>query len=333
MGAWLISVKKVNTLIIVNRVQLLEQWKERLMTFLNNDKSFIGEIGGGKNMRTGIIDIALIQSLNTKGEVQEYVAEYGQVIVDECHHIAAFGYEQVLKSVKAKYVYGLTATPIRRDGHQPITFMQCGPIIYRKTVKAAENFSNMEHLVVPIYTEFRYEEEDLTDKVSIQEIYQAIVEDDKRNEQIFDDVLKALEDGRSPLILTERTAHVEYLENKFKGFVKNIIILKGGMGKKQRQQVYELLNNIKPDEERLIIATGKYIGEGFDDSRLDTLFLAMPISWKGTLQQYSGRLHRNYAGKEKVMIYDYVDDKVPMLLNMYNKRVKGYKNMGYTFIC
>jgi superfamily II DNA or RNA helicase len=331
VGAWLISDKKVNTLIIVNRTSLLEQWKERLMTFLNVDKASIGEIGGGKNKRTGIIDIALIQSLNNRGEVKDYVSEYGQVIVDECHHIAAFGYEQVLRSVKAKYVYGLTATPIRRDGHQPITFMQCGPVIYRKTAKDAEGFSSMERRVVSVHTEFTYKEREASEKITIQELYQSIAEDEKRNDQIFDDVLSALQEGRSPLLLTERTAHVEYLRNKFKGFAKNIITLTGGMGKKKRQDVIEQLRNIGSNEERLIIATGKYIGEGFDDQRLDTLFLAMPVSWKGTLQQYAGRLHRNNGNKKKVVIYDYVDDKVPMLLKMYNKRVTGYKNMGYTF--
>lgn len=331
VGAWLISDKKVNTLIIVNRTSLLDQWKERLMTFLNVDKASIGEIGGGKNKRTGIIDIALIQSLNTRGEVKEYVSEYGQVIVDECHHIAAFGYEQVLRSVKAKYVYGLTATPIRRDGHHPITFMQCGSVIYRKTAKDAEGFSDMERMVVPVHTEFTYNEKNSSGKITIQELYKSIAEDEKRNSQIFDDVLNALQEGKSPILITERTAHVEYLYNKFKGFVKNIITLTGGMDKKRRQEVFEQLKGIGSNEERLIIATGKYIGEGFDDQRLDTLFLAMPISWKGTLQQYAGRLHRNNGNKKKVVIYDYVDDKVPMLLKMNNKRVNGYKNMGYTF--
>lgn len=331
IGAWLVSAKKVNTLIIVNKVNLMEQWKERLMTFLNVDKAAIGEIGGGKDKRTGTIDIALIQSLSTKGDVKEYVSEYGQVIVDECHHIAAFGYEQVLREVKARYVYGLTATPIRRDGHHPITFMQCGPIIYRKTAKEAESFNSMEHIVVPAHTDFDYICTDSSQKLKIQDIYKAIEENEERNNRIFDDVLMALEEGRSPLILTERTAHIEYLQSKFSGFVKNIIVLKGGMGKRQRQQIDEKLKSVGPTEERLIIATGKYIGEGFDDVRLDTLFLVMPISWKGTLQQYAGRLHRSYANKKKVVIFDYVDDKVPMLLNMYNKRVKGYRNMGYSF--
>lgn len=331
IGAWLVSEKKVSTLIIVNRVQLLDQWKERLMTFLKVDRDSIGEIGGGKNKRTGIIDIALIQSLNTKGEVKEYVSEYGQVIVDECHHIAAFGYEQVPKSVKSKYVYGLTATPIRRDGHHPIIFMQCGPIIYKKSTKDMQNFSLIKHIVVPIHTDFQYRGIDIQQKASIQEIYAVIAEDEQRNSRIFNDVLNALEEGRYPILLTERTVHLDYFENKFKGFVKNVITLRGGMGKKQRLRAEDQIKSIKDGEERLILATGRYIGEGFDDPRLDTLFLVMPVSWKGTLQQYAGRLHRSYDSKKKVIIYDYVDDKVPMLLKMYNRRVNGYKNMGYTF--
>jgi superfamily II DNA or RNA helicase len=328
VAASLIAQRKVNTLIIVHRTQLVEQWKERLSAFLDISISSIGQIGGSKNKRTGMVDIATIQSLNQKGIVKELVAEYGQIIVDECHHISAFSFEQVLKHVKAKYVLGLTATPTRKDGHHPIMTMQCGPIRYKVDAKSQAKIRPFDHIVVPRKTYFNVQNRD---ESSIQEIYTALIEDEGRNKVILDDILKSLEEGRSPILLTERTSHVEYFEKKLKGFAKNIIVLRGGMGKKQRQEISEKIASIPDTEERILIATGKYIGEGFDDSRLDTLFLVMPISWKGTLQQYAGRLHRLHSNKNSVKIFDYIDTDIPMLQRMYEKRVKGYKAMGYTF--
>lgn len=328
LAAWLIGERKVNTLILVHRRQLLEQWKERLSTFLNIDIESIGQIGGGKNSRTGIIDIGIMQSLYNNRNVKEFVKDYGQVIIDECHHLAAFSFEQVMKTVKAKYICGLTATPIRKDGHHPIIMMQCGPIRYKVNSKDISKMNEIEHIVIKRNTQFKfcaYEE----GKTSINDIYRSLIEDEPRNNMIFGDILNVLEEGKSPILLTERRSHIDYFEEKFKGFVKNIIVLRGGMGKRQGQAVMEHLKNIPDNEERLIIASGKYVGEGFDDSRLDTLFLVMPISWKGTLQQYAGRLHRTHHNKKVVKIFDYVDNEIPMLNRMFEKRVKGYKNMGY----
>lgn len=323
----IIAKRNINTLILVHRRELMDQWKERLQTFLNLPKDSIGVVGGGKDKRTGIIDIAVIQSLNRKGEVKDYINDYGQIIVDECHHVSAFSFEQVLMNSKAKYVFGLTATPKRQDGHEAIVMMQLGPVRMRVDAKMQAASRGFSLTVKPRYTTFRLPAS--SEKPGIQDIYQLLVTDEERNTMIFDDLLHCLDKGRSPLLLVERTAHVEYFEQRLEKFARNIIVLRGGMGKKQREAIRQRIASIPDDEERIFIATGKLIGEGFDDSRLDTLFLVHPISWKGTLQQYAGRLHRSHVNKSEVQIYDYVDLHVPVLMGMYKKRVKGYRSMGY----
>jgi superfamily II DNA or RNA helicase len=268
--------------------------------------------------------------LRRKGEVKDVVKEYGHVIADECQHISAFSFEQVLRKVRAKYVTGLTATPYRRDGHQPIIIMQCGPI--RHTVKLKARLTNkvLEHHLICRETDFclPFDQEDS----SIQDIYAALILDEKRNQLIFEDILSVLEGGHCPIILTERKDHLEILANELSTFTSNLIILKGGMRTKRRREIMERLAAVPKNEERVLLATGRYIGEGFDDARLDTLFLAMPISWRGTLVQYAGRLHRLHEGKREVRIYDYVDQNVPMLMRMYEKRLKGYRSMGYRLV-
>lgn len=327
VAASIIASRKTNTLILVHRRELMEQWQERLQTFLEVPKHSIGLIGGGKNKRTGIIDIAVIQSLNYKGNVKPFVSEYGQVIVDECHHVSAYSFEQVLREVKAKYVFGLTATPKRQDGQETIVRFQLGPVLLKVDAKALSSSMGFSLRVVPRYTHFQIK---LGEKVSgIQDIYQQLVDNEERNTLIFDDLLTCLDEGRSPLLLVERTAHAEYFAERLQSFAKNVIVLKGRMGKKQREALRAQIASIPDDQERVVIATGKLIGEGFDDARLDTLFLVHPISWSGTLQQYAGRLHRSHVNKEEVKIYDYIDLQVPMLMAMFKKRVKGYRKMGY----
>lgn len=327
LAAWIIAERRTNTLILVHRQQLLDQWRQRLSLFLNLSLTEIGQIGGAKNTQTGAIDVAMLQSLQRKGEVKNLVADYGQIIVDECHHVSAFTFEQVLKQVKAKYILGLTATPIRKDGHHPIILMQCGPIRYRLAEKKLAETRLLHHAVVPRSTDFSLPTE--ATEHSIQDIYHELAQNQARNELIVSDLLKELEAGRSPLLLTERTEHLELLTARLAGSAKHVIQLKGGLGKKQRQAIMDELSAIPDHESRVILATGRYIGEGFDDARLDTLFLAMPISWRGTLQQYVGRLHRAHDNKQEVRVYDYVDTRVPMLARMYEKRVKGYKAIGY----
>lgn len=328
VGAWLIAARKVNTLILVHRQQLLDQWHGRLAMFLDLPANAIGQIGGGKTNRTGIVDVAVIQSLHRKEEVKDFVADYGQIIVDECHHISAFTFEQVMRRVKAKYVVGLTATPIRKDGHHPIIYMQCGPIRFSLSARAMTDATPFEHRVIPRITDFRMQA-DVKD-LTIQDVYAALVGNAARNEMIAADLVRSLESGRSPLLLTGRTEHLKFFAAKLEDAAKQVFILKGGMGKKQRKAVMDALASVPEGEPRAILATGSYIGEGFDDARLDTLFLAMPISWKGTLQQYVGRLHRLHDNKRIVQVYDYIDANVLMLARMYERRLKGYAAIGYT---
>ena len=328
VAAWLIASRKVNTLILVHRQQLLDQWNARLAMFLGLPAKSIGQIGGGTAKRSGCVDIAILQSAHDKEGVKDFVAEYGQVIVDECHHLSAFTFEQVMRRVKAKYVVGLTATPERKDGRHPIIYMQCGQIRFKLSARSMTAATPFEHEVVPRLTDFSLPPEQ-TDK-TIQEVYAALVDDRVRNELILHDLIQATADGRSPLLLTGRTDHLKYFDMELAGKVNNVFMLKGGMGKKQRRSIAEAIAAVPEGEPRVILATGSYIGEGFDDARLDTLFLAMPISWKGTLQQYVGRLHRLHDAKRVVRVYDYVDSNVPMLARMYARRLKGYALIGYT---
>jgi superfamily II DNA or RNA helicase len=328
VGACLIAKRAVNALILVHRRQLMDQWRERLAAFLALPIGHIGQYGGGKTKRTGLIDVAVIQSLQRKGAVEDFVADYGHVIVDECHHLSAVTFERILREVKAKYVLGLTATPTRKDGHQPIIYMQCGPIRFHLSAKKAAESSPLQHKVFPRITDFGWSRPE--NETAIQDIYAALIVSQERNDLIVRDLQRALSSGRSPLVLTSRTGHLDYLAGCLRGGCPHIFILKGGMGAKQRKKLAESLAAVPCKEPRVILATGSYLGEGFDDPRLDTLLLAMPISWKGTLQQYVGRLHRLHDNKSEVHVYDYADVMVPMLARMYKKRLAGYSALGYT---
>ena len=328
VAAWLIAARKVNTLVLVHRRQLLDQWRERLATFLNLPIKSIGQIGGGRRRPTGLVDVAVIQSLNRKQVVDDVVANYGHVIVDECHHISAVSFEQVLRQVKARYITGLTATPQRKDGHHPIIVMQCGPIRHRVNAKEQALARPFKHFVIPRPTNFRLPPS--TEKPEMHELYAALAGNKARNDLMCVDLLRSIKAGRSPILLTERTSQVDEFATRLTNLVKHIVLLKGGMGAKQRRAIAEQLTAIPDGEERVLLATGRYIGEGFDDARLDTLFLAMPIFWRGTLQQYVGRLHRLHDNKREVIVYDYVDDCVPVLSAMYSKRVRGYEAVGYS---
>ena len=327
VGAYLISVRRRNTLVLVHRRQLLEQWRAQLANLLAIDLKEIGLIGGGRDKQTGFIDVAMFQSVIQKGEVKDIVENYGHVIVDECHHVSAFTFEQVLWKARARFILGLTATPYRRDGHQPIILMQCGPIRYKVGLTEVSAKHPFQRRLICQHTSFTIPA--LEAEQNIHNIYASLITDEERNQMILNDVLHVVEEGRSPVLLTERREHLELLAEKLRPFVKNIIILKGGMRIKNRKTIMENLALIPDGETRLLLATGKYAGEGFDDARLDTLFLAMPVSWKGTLVQYAGRIHRLHEGKKNVRIYDYVDSNVPMLMNMFKKRLRGYRALGY----
>ncbi|HYW91878.1 MAG TPA: DEAD/DEAH box helicase family protein [Gammaproteobacteria bacterium] len=327
LGTYLIAQRARSTLILVHRKPLLEQWIAQIALFLGLAGKEIGQIGGGKRRPNGRLDVAMIQSLVRKGVVDDLVAGYGHVIVDECHHIPAVSFERVLSEVKARFVVGLTATPQRRDGHHPIIEMQLGPVRYRADVKSQAANRTFEHKLIVRETPFRLMETHAD--AGIQEIYGALSRDASRNRRILDDVMAVLAEGRSPILLSERKDHVEYFEEALRGLVRHIVVLRGGMSAKQRREAAAQLSEIPDDEERLILATGRYIGEGFDDARLDTLFLTMPVSWKGTLIQYCGRLNRHHPRKREVRIYDYVDREVPMLVRMFGKRLRTYQAIGY----
>ena len=327
IAAHCIARRGVNTLVLVHRRQLLDQWRERLAVFLGIDVKEIGVIAGGKKSPTGNVDIALLQSLNRKGVVPDFVGDYGHVVVDECHHLSAFSFETVLRRVKARFVLGLTATPIRKDGHHPIIFMQCGPVRFRVDARKHAATRPFDHVVIPCPTCFQTPP---GVELPIQQLYAELVSNERRNAQIIRDVLAAVAEGRSPLVLTERKSHADALACALRGKVAHVVVLQGGQDAKARAAVASELAAIPQDTPRVIIATGRYIGEGFDDSRLDTLFLALPISWRGTLQQYVGRLHRLHAGKTEVRVHDYIDGAVPMLSRMFDKRRRGYEAVGYT---
>ncbi len=330
VAAALIAERARNTLVLVHRRELLTQWVERLKTFLDIDPKQIGVIGGGRRKPTGVIDIALIQSLVRLGEVSDLVADYGHLIFDECHHLSAASFELVARRAKARYVLGLSATVARKDGHHPIIFMQCGPVRHRVDARAQAAERGIAHRAKHRSTRFQLPPPlDASDRPAMPAVYAALARDEPRNEMIFDDVLKALEAKRSPIVLTERRDHLEYLQGRFSSFVRHLVVLRGGMSAAERK-ASETALRVPDDQERLILATGRYIGEGFDDPRLDTLFLTMPISWKGTLAQYVGRLHRQHGGKTEVVVVDYVDEAVPMLARMAAKRRTGYRALGYT---
>lgn len=331
VAAKMIALRGCNTLVLVHRRQLVEQWRERLKTFLTVRDGDIGTIGGGKRRPTGRIDIALIQSLVRNGEVDDSVGIYGHLIVDECHHLSAVSFELVARRSKARYVLGLSATVARKDGHHPIIFMQCGPVRYRVDAKAQAATRAFTHIVKLRETGFRLPPElEMGGPPPMSAVYAALGRNDKRNDIIFDDVLKSLKDGRRPVILTERRDHLDALRSRFEKITRHLVVLYGGMSAEERRASEEAQK--RPDtEERLVLATGRYLGEGFDDASLDTLFLTMPISWKGTLAQYVGRLHREHHAKREVIVYDYVDLSVPMLARMALKRQAGYRSLGYSF--
>ena len=329
VAAALIARRSRNTLVLVHRRELLTQWVERLSSFLSIDAKQVGIIGGGKRKPTGIIDVALIQSLVRNGEVDDIVGNYGHLIVDECHHLSAASFELVARRSKARYVVGLSATVARKDGHHPIIFMQCGPVRHRVDARVQAAERGIRHRARDRSTKFELPASLASaERPSMPAIYAALAQDQRRNDLIFDDVLKSLEAKRSPILLTERKDHLDYLQQKFEPFVKNLVVLRGGMSAKDRKQANSALN-VADDDERLILAIGRYIGEGFDDARLDTLFLTMPIAWKGTLAQYVGRLHRQHDGKKDVLVVDYVDSTVPVLARMAAKRRVGYRALGY----
>ena len=339
-AAALIAERQTNTLVLVHTKALLQQWQQTLCRFLDIEitqeetphkrgrkkkVSSVGTLDSAGNHLNGIVDVALMQSCLDEDSVKPFMHSYGMVIVDECHHVSAVTFEKVLRLISSRYVYGLTATPIRKDGHQPIIFMQCGPICYQ-AAKQLQQQSSIARVLVPRFTAYRHIPEE---KITFQRLTDFLISDEARNRLIVSDVQKVLVEGRTPIILTSRTSHVNILSQLLSDSCQHIISLVGSASAREKRQTMERLYSIPTNESLVIVATGKYVGEGFDFPRLDTLMLAVPVSWKGIVEQYAGRLHRNYPSKHEVHIYDYVDIHVPLCELMYRRRIKGYAAIGY----
>lgn len=342
VGAYLVAERKVNTLVLVHNREIMKNWVEDFEKFLLIDeelpeyttpkgrvkkrKSVIGKMYASHNSVTGIIDVVMISSLGKKDEINELVKDYGMVIMDECHHAGAQTAIDVLNEVNAKYVYGLTATPKRDDGQEKKIFMQFGPIRYRYTAKDKAKAQGVEHYVYPRFTRLVHAN---GEKIKINEAYKEVIASETRNEQIVNDVVECVESGRTPLVLTKFKEHAAILMEQLKGKSDHIFLLQGGKSTEERDTIREKMRSVPEDETVILVAIGKYIGEGFNYPRLDTMMLTTPISYDGNVEQYAGRLHRDYEGKQEVIIYDYVDSHIRVLERMYHKRLRAYKKIGY----
>ena len=332
----MIAERKVPTLVLVGRKQLQSQWIERLSQFLDMSKAEIGRIGGGAHKANGRLDVAVMQTFSRMNDnfLASALKCYGQIVVDECHAISAPSFERVAHASSARYFLGLSATVVRKDGQHPIIEMECGPVRYRVDTKKMDSFAAFRHVVRVRPTPFVPKSDSLDKEGSARfaEIVAELAGDEERNAMIAADVAASIREGRSPVVISERRNHLDALAVLLAGVADHIIVLRGGVGSRKLRSIREELDAIPPDESRILLATGSYLGEGFDDARLDTLFLTLPISWRGRLVQYAGRLHRLCDGKREVRIYDYLDQRVALCAKMFNRRAAGYKDIGYEMV-
>lgn len=319
IAAALIARRGRSTLVLVHRRPLLEQWVTRLAEVLDVDPTAIGTTIDKPG--TSGIDVVMIQSVARKGI--DHTERYGHVVIDECHHVPAFSAERVLRDLRARVFTGLTATPERRDGHHPILAMQCGPV--RHTITATVTVETAARRLL-LAKDTGFDAASLPSEPGIQEILSAVAGDEQRSQRIALDALAELNEGRYPLVLTERREHLHTLTALMSEHTDRLVMLHGGLGVRARRAADAILTSDGP---RVVLATGRFIGEGFDDPRLDTLMLALPIAWKGTVTQYAGRLHRHHDAKHDIRIIDYVDHDVPVLRRMFAKRQKTYTRLGY----
>lgn len=330
IGCKLIAERKVNTLILVNKIQLLNQWKDRIKEFL--DVKEVGEISSKKKNITNVIDVVSVKSLWNNGNVLDIAKNYGMIIIDECHHTAAYTFEQAINTGNAKYVYGISATPERENGHTPIIKMQCGDIRYKVDSLKFNKKLNIPMKVIAKKSHLNFTNQNI-DNYELNEINDLIAKDIIRSENIIKDIKKEYDNGKNILVLTERLELINYIYDKLSKYTNNIFKYYGGIGKKVLKSYMELNNQINENEDnKIIVATGSYIGEGFDDSKLDVLFLTMPISGQTRVTQYAGRLHRQDSNKKEILIYDYIDDNFSKTRNMFLKRKKTYEKLGYEIV-
>ena len=340
----MIARRGISTLILVDRADLMNQWIKRLEEFLDIDeelpeyqtktgrtrkrKSLIGNLQGEHDTLTGIVDVAMIRSLKKKDGFHPMLKEYAQVYFDECHHAASESAIEVLQEINAKYVYGVTATPKRGDGKEKINEFLLGPIRYRFTAKDRAEEQNIDHLVYPRFTR-TVKPHHLSKTPYGNDAYELIRNNDVRDEQIIRDVADCVQAGRTPVVLTKYVDHANKLSERLKKYADRLILLTGANGTKVRRAQVKELNEVDDSDSLILVGTGSLLGEGFDFPRLDTLFMATPVSGENVVEQYVGRLNRDYDGKENVIVYDYVDSHIPKFDKMYAARLKAYKKIGY----
>ena len=343
VGAYLIAQKRVNTLVLVHTVEIMNNWVRDLNKFLTINEplptyttptgrvkrrdSVVGTFSSQKDASTGIIDIAMITSLGRNDDINPMVRNYGMVIMDECHHSAAFTHENVLRAVTAKYVYGMTATAKRMDGQVKKIFMQFGPIRHRYTAKERAEKQGIGHFVYPRFT--RLVDVEGNGDRHISDYFEMVCKSEMRNLLIVADTVDSVKKGRTPLVMTKYREHAQNLYNALQGAADHVFLLQGGNSLKARAALRDKMLAVGRDETMIVVAIGQYIGEGFNYPRLDTLLLTMPISFEGNVEQYAGRLNRDYDGKKDVIIFDYIDQHIPKLERMYHKRLRTYKKIGF----
>lgn len=342
VGAAMIAKKKMSTLILVHTREILQGWVDALEQFLvwedalpqyttpsgkkKTRKSHIGVLYGGKDTCSRKVDVAIISSVLNKEEKLPFLDEYGMVIMDECHHIPSKTYEQVIQKIPACCRYGFSATPKRKDGQDPKIFMYFGPVRYRFSAKERAIQQWILHVVVPRYTSFFVWNEE---QQTIQEAYRQTIQNQRRNDLIIQDIKKCLKEKRTPLVLSRFRSHAQYLYRCLEGEADHVFLLQGGSSAQERETIRSGLKTVPEDESLILIAVDKYIGEGFNYPRLDTLFLTTPFKSDINVEQYAGRLNRDHPNKEKVIIYDYVDHYVGYFRKMYHERIRAYKKIGY----
>ena len=343
LGAYLIAQKKVNALVLVHNVEIMDNWIKDLNSFLTINEelptyttpkgrvkkrsSLIGTFSSQKNATTGIIDIAMITSLGREDNINELVCNYGMVIVDECHHAAAVTHENVLRAVTARYIFGMSATINRGDKQDKKMFMQLGPIRHRYTAKERAQKQGIGHYIYPRFT--RLVDLNQSEDRNPADYYRLIMQSELRNMQIVSDTIDCVKRGRTPVVMTKYKEHAQKLYDMLQGSADHVFLLQGGKSLKERAAIREDMAAVRADESIILVAIGQYVGEGFNYPRLDTMLLAMPISFEGNVEQHAGRLNRDYEGKKDAIIFDYIDQHVPALKRMYYKRLRAYKKIGY----
>jgi superfamily II DNA or RNA helicase len=293
--------------------------------YLALDPSEIGQVGGGKDKPTGVVDVAMLQSLARRDD-PTFFDSYGLVVVDECHHLPAVSFAACVQRARTRRWLGLTATPYRRDKLEAMIGFHCGPTRHEIRPGTVEGGELVHRELIVHQTTTEVSEEDAT---RIQSVFAALVDDDRRTAQICADVHDAIASGRTCLVLTQRTDHIQAIVDQLATLGDVALVLRGGLGKKARAAVSGAIATNPPDAGVVLVATGSYLGEGFDWPELDTLFLAFPLAFKGRVVQYVGRLLRIHDGKHHVELHDYVDALVPVLDRMHAKRLPAYATLGF----